>query len=372
MSAGSPDPRLELGQAFALRARQIEGLIRRGDGWRRSPASVGGAAGHKEWSHFCVFADELMVLVNWSLSDRRHGRGARIEEPRLGVLVRTQGGGWDGDVETFDARSLAVAGGSIGIRMGDNELGYDGCYTLDVRLARRPVSIRLAIRPVARPALTTSVPLGAAGSMRWFVMPYGVADGVVRAGDRSFELRGAPAYHDHDWGDFTWGADFAWEWAVALAPARPAQPAWSLIVQRISDRARVRSLSQGALLWRGASHWRTFHGPEVAFEAKGKAPAAGALRIPRVMSLVSPGCAADVPRSFEMRAASGDDALEARFDVEDVAQLAIPNDTADRAPGCNTTVVTEAHARACVEGRVRGERVRFTGPAILELNRAGA
>lgn len=372
MSAVAADPRLDRSRALALRERQIEGLIRRGDGWRRSPASVGGAAGHKEWSHFCVFADELMVLVNWSLGDRQHGAGARIEEPRLAVLVRTRDGGWDGDVEAFDARSLAVSGGSIGVRMGDNVLGYDGCYTLDVRLVRRPVSMRLAIRPAARPALTTSVPLGAARSMRWFVMPYGVTDGVVRIGDRSYELRGAPAYHDHDWGDFAWGADFAWEWAVALAPGRPAQPAWSLIVQRISDRARGRSLSQGALLWRGASHWRTFQGSEVTFAASERVSAAGALRIPRVMSLVSPGRAADVPRCFEMRAGAGDDALEARFDVEDVAQLAIPNDEALRAPGCNTTIVTEAHARARVEGCVRGERVHFTGPAILELNRAGA
>lgn len=364
--------RLGLTNAVALRERQIDELIRRGDGWRRSPAPFGGAAEHKEWTHFCVFAGDVMVLVNWSLSDRAHGGGTGTEEPRLGVLVRTSDGAWDGDFETFDARRVEVGGGDIDVRMGESSLRYDGCYHLDVRLARRPIAIRLGIRPIARPALTASVPLGLGRSMRWFVVPYGVADGFVRVGQRRIELRDAPAYHDHDWGDFQWGADFAWEWAVALAPHESGTPPWSLIVQRISDRGRLCSMSQGALLWRGASHWRTFHGSELTLRTSDAVDVSRALRVPRVMSLVSPGRAADLPRRYEARAHAGDDVLEARFDVEDAAQIAIPDDVATRAPGCNTTVVTEAHAIADVEGRVRGERVRFRGPAILELNRAGA
>jgi hypothetical protein len=233
------------------------------------------------------------------------------------------------------------------------------------------------LRPLARPALTTSVPLGAGAPMRWFVVPRLAADGDVRVGAHRFALHGAPAYHDHDWGDFAWGGDFSWEWAIALEPAgagRDPRP-WSLVFQRISDRGRLRALSQGALLWRGDRHVRTLHDRDVQIASAGRLPAGGALRVPRPMALVAPGCAADLPRRLELRAAAGADAVEAVFELEDLAQVAIPDDALASAPASlrpAVTIVSECHARARVAGRVRGEALRFEAPALVELNRGAA
>jgi hypothetical protein len=181
-------------------------------------------------------------------------------------------------------------------------------------------------------------------------------------------LAGVPAYHDHDWGAFRWGGDFSWEWAVALSSERPRAPRWSVVVQRISDRARLRALSQGVLVWRGASHRRTFHGREVSVDGAGGLSARGALRVPRVMSLAAPGCAADLPRRLEVCAVAGRDALEATFELVDLAQVAIPDEADER----GATVISEAHAHARLAGRVRGEELRFEGPALVELNRGAA
>jgi hypothetical protein len=352
-------------------------LIAQGDPWRRSPASAGGPPGHKEWSHFCVFGDGITLLANLSLMDAAHGAGASIEVPRLTLLARTPDG-WAGDVDAFAPGAAAVAGGEIDLRLGASRLAFrGGAYHLDVRLARRDLAAKLVLRPLARPALTTSVPLSGSAPMRWFVVPRLVADGELRVNGRRHALRGAPAYHDHDWGDFAWGGDFSWEWAVTLAPPSdaPGERPWSLVFQRISDRGRLRALSQGVLLWRGERHVRTFHDRDLAVASGGRLSAAGALRVPRPMALVAPGHAADLPRRLELRAADGADAIEATFELQDLAQVAIPDDALAAGPAAlrpAVTIVSECHAVARVAGRLRGEPLHFEAPAVVELNRGAA
>jgi hypothetical protein len=299
--------------------------------------------------------------------DALQGAGAAIEVPRLTMLARTAEG-WAGDVERCAEEELRVRGGDLELRMGASRLSFrDGAYRVEAFLPRHRLAARLRLVPVARPALTSSVALGT-GAMHWFVVPRLAAEGEVTVRGRRFLLAGAPAYHDHDWGSFRWGGDFSWEWAVALSPEQARAPRWSVVVQRISDRARLRALSQGVLVWRDASHLRTFQGRDVSVHGAGNLPARGALRVPRVMSLVAPGSAADLPRRLEVRAASGRDALEASFELTDLAQVAIPDEAAER----GATVISEAHARAQLAGRVRGEALRFEGPALVELNRGAA
>jgi hypothetical protein len=348
-------------QPRVLDPAALGSLVLQADHWRRSPASVGGPAGHKEWSHFCVFGEDLDLLINLSLMDGFGG----IETPRLTLLMRESGGEWSGDVDTYVASELEIDEGGVDLCMGPNTLRFrNGAYELDVRLARRSIRARLRLELASRPALTTSVPLSDGAGMRWFVVPRLVASGTVAREGRRTQLDRAPAYHDHDWGSFGWGGDFSWEWGIALAEG--AVP-WTLVFQRISDRGRLRTLSQGVLLWRGDRHLRTLHGPELSVRCEGRTSAAGALRVPRIMSLVSPGRAADLPRRIVVEARRGADALHVALELGDLAQIAIPNDVARGA-----TIVSEVRSSATVEGVVRGEPVRFEGPALVELNRADA
>jgi hypothetical protein len=345
----------------AIDPATLGALVLQADHWRRSPASVGGPAGHKEWSHFCIFGRDLDLLINFSLMD---AFGA-IETPRLTVLMREPGGDWTGDVDAYASSALEIDEGGVDLRLGPNRLRFrDGAYELDLALRRQALRARLRLELASRPALTTSVPLADGPGMRWFVVPRLEASGTVvwRGGRR--ELVRAPAYHDHDWGSFRWGGDFSWEWGIGLADG--AVP-WTLVFQRISDRGRLRTLSQGVLLWRGDRHLRTLHGSELSVHSEGRTSTRGALRVPRIMSLVSPGRAADLPARIRVEARRGADALDIEFELGDLAQVAIPNDV-----GRGATIVSEVRSEVRVEGQVRGEPVCFEGPGLVEMNRAAA
>ena len=122
------------------------------------------------------------------------------------------------------------------------------------------------------------------------------------------------------------------------------------------------------MVWQGASHLRTMHGEEISVESAGLLRARRALRIPRIMRLAAPGTAGDLPQRLEVRATRGSDVVEVSFELIDLAQIAVPNDGEAR----GATLISEVRAHACAAGRVRGEALRFSGPALVELNRASA
>jgi hypothetical protein len=324
-------------------------VIAQSDYWRRG-------ADQKEWSHFCVLARDVTLLVNLSLP-----------VARAVLLARTDELGWRGSVETVDPGALDLTGGAIDARFGRTSLAFrSGAYELEAATSDGSVASRLRLAPCTRPALTSSIPLARAATMKWFVVPRLEATGTIVVRGRRFALERAPAYHDHDWGPFAWGGDFSWEWAVVL-PEGSAAP-WSFVFQRISDRARHRSLSQGLLAFRAGSPVKTLHGRDVSVRSEGLLRQRRPLRVPRVMSLVAPAGASDAPRRIEVRAGNGADVVELALELHDLAQIAIPND--GERPG--VTLVCEAHARARVAGRLRGERIDCDAAALVELNRAPA
>lgn len=338
-------------------------LIRQSDYWRRSPASAGGRAGHKEWSHFCVFGPPVDLLVNVSLMDEPRGGVARVETPRLTLLARDSDG-WDGDVRSFRPNSARLVGGGVDIDVAGNRIAFDdGIYELEARLPERDLEVRLRFLPKARSALTSSSRLAPAGGIKWFVLPRLEAEGEIRLRGRRHRLRRALAYHDRDWGRFVWGGDFAWEWAIVL-PSDPRVP-WSVVFQRITDRARLRAVSQSVLLWRASAYARTWQSDEIAVRPAGLLRRRHSLRVPRVMSLVAPGHATGLPKRLDVDATSGRDELRLRFELEDYAQIAIPNDD-----GPGVTLLSEVRAQARVEGTVRGEPIGFDGAAFMEWNHA--
>jgi hypothetical protein len=311
-------------------------------------------------------AEEVDLIVNLSIMDRpslASGTHGRAEEARVAVLARTCDGRWHGDIDACDGRTVDVRAGRVDARMGQSRLSLsDGAYHLDAQVGSRAVGASLILRPTAHPALTRSIPLGPHEPMHWLVVPRLEATGEVRIGRDCHRVHACPAYHDHNWGRFSWGGDFAWEWGIALAGGTTA---WSLVYYRITDRGRHRSISQGVLLWRGERHCRTFRDCDVGIRSLGLLRLARCLRLPRIMSLVLPGAAGDIPARLEVEARSGRDALDIVIALEDGAQIGIPNDATD-----GMTTISECRARVSVSGAVRGEAVRFDAPSMIEFNRA--
>ena len=128
--------------------------------------------------------------------------------------------------------------------------------------------------------------------------------------------------------------------------------------------AVIERISQGVLLWRQDRHCRTFRDSEVRVRGAGLLRVRRSLRVPRIMSLAVPGTAADIPGRLEIEARSGNEALEIAIDLDDCAQVGLPNDNDD-----GMTLISECRGRLTVSGRMFGDVVRFGGPSVVEFNR---
>jgi hypothetical protein len=187
-----------------------------------------------------------------------------------------------------------------------------------------------------------------------------VADGAITIGGHRHAVEGALAYHDHNWGHFGWGRDFAWEWGYGL-PADPANP-WSLVFVRLSDRAHTQAMMQGAFLWKGTREQRVFRDGDLTVTHHDLLRTTRLCKVPAIMSLVHPQLATDVPRELAFHGTADGDAIEARFRGEEVAQVIVPNDR-----DFGVTVINEVSGHLTVRARVRGETVAIDGRAVFEF-----
>jgi hypothetical protein len=353
-------------EAFAPASQAVRSILERSDYWRRSPATAGGSAGHKEWSYFCVFGESVTLIANFSIMDHPSLTGrdsGRIEDARVAVLAREVSGRWHGGIDQYAPESVSVPAGKIAATFGQSSLAFDeGVYRLRLRTGT-DLEADLSLKPQARPAVTRSVPLGMMEPMRWLVVPRLTASGDVRLCGRHHHISGCPAYHDHNWGRFAWGGDFAWEWGIALTSA--SSTPWSLIYYRITDRGRHQAISQGLLLWRHAYHSRTFQDREIQVRSLGLLRPTRPLRVPGIAALAIPGTAADIPQAVTVQANSENEEFEVTFELDNCAQIAVPNDSDG-----GFTAIWEVHGRARATGTIRGEKIEFNSPAVVEFNRA--
>jgi hypothetical protein len=346
---------------------ELKRVLEKSDYWRRSAATTGGPAAHREWNYFCVFADEGTLIVNLSLMDRISlpmNSLDKREQARVAVLVRNSAGRWLGAVDQYAPDTVSIRAGRIDSWFGPNSLELiDGSYRLRICMTEAGVEADLVLKPVAQPALTRSVPLGKTEPMRWLVVPRLQATGKVRFGEQLHYIRHSPAYHDHNWGRFSWGGDFGWEWGISLNAGGKVD--WSVIYYRITDRGRHHVLSQGLLLWRNHAHSRTFQDSELDVRSFGLLRSKRLLHLPGITALAIPGTAADIPRRIEIRARSGGDTLEVALDLNDRAQIGVPNDH-----DSGFTCISETHGRSRIQGMIRGETIAFESLAVVEFNRA--
>jgi len=343
--------------------RRIAALIAGTDFARRSPARVGGPAGHKEWEHFVVLAPDVDLLVNFSCcDDERPGAPAGAELPRLVLMARADH--WDGDVDTFPADATRIVGGRIDFTLGPNRLLFrDGAFEITAELRDRPMRVQLRLTPLTTPAFVPSVPMLDGPPLHWAVVPRLRVEGSLWMDGREHVLDGAPAYHDHNWGRFLWGHDVAWDWSFVLPT--DADCPWCLTFVRLTDRGRTRTLARKLLLWEGEELRHVFREDEVEIDLlDGFLRPAQVFKIPRPMALVAPELATDVARGIRARAAAGGDRIECNFLANDVAQVLIPSES-----DLGVTIFNEVLGRTQVHGVIDGRPIEFAGRSVVEAIR---
>lgn len=332
-------------------------LIASTDPLRGPPAGAG--APYKEWLHFCVVTKGLRLLVNFSVAADL--RPAAAPGARLGRLVLLAAEDrWQGGVDTFADDAIRAWPGAIDLALGESRVHFaGGAFRVAARLARGDLAARLELRPSAVPLVGLDADLGG-GTLSWVVVPALRARGVVVVSGRRHELADAPAYHDHNWGAWRWGQDFAWQWGFAL-PSAPSGPQYSVVLSRLTDRARTRDLDVKLCLWEGDHLVRVFHGRDLTLTPEGSVQDRPVASFPPVMALLVPGAASDAPRRLFARAARGEDELRCRFDTGAATRILIPNEA-----DAGVTAIHELATSARIEGRVRGREINMDAEGILE------
>jgi hypothetical protein len=313
---------------------------------------------HKEWHHFCVLGSDVDVIANFSLSrDVRYG----CQVGRVILLVREAHNGWDGDVDSVPARDVLATAGDTAMQVGSNSLrfGPDG-YTISISLQERPLTARLTLAPRSLPLLARTNAVIGDGRVSWLMVPRLSATGTVVVDRRVYRLDQAPAYHDHNWGHWRCGQDFAWQWGFGL-PDGHDYP-WTVVFQRMTDRTRNTTTELIMALWYGGDLYRLFHQKEIDVRMTGPADAEPALKLPRVLSLVAPGQTSDVPDRLVVTARSGRDCAQMTFETRDLAQVLVPNET-----DLGMTIINEVRGRVHLDGHVKGNSIASEGEGIYEF-----
>jgi hypothetical protein len=128
-------------------------------------------------------------------------------------------------------RGSSAARHTVDVRLGPDalrqlapgvwHLHIDGKSGLVLYGAPANVHADLIVRATAPGFVTDAMALGGGQSIGWTVgAARATATGDVTIGDRTLHLRGAPAYQDHNWGQFSLsgGSLAGWAWSEAFLP----------------------------------------------------------------------------------------------------------------------------------------------------------
>jgi len=301
---------------------------------------------HREWLHFVIHDSAIDLVLNFSVL----GSPDKGTSGNVLLLARTRDGVWEGDVERFTGEDIHGGRGSLRLDVGWSSVRFGDAFAVHAECKRQDIVADLTIEPLALPYLVHN-----SGNVQWLVAPRWRASGEARIRDKRYRIEHAPAYHDHNWGDFE-GGDVAWRWACTLAPN-----GYNVVFVQLLDRARARALSQGLLVWSDAHRERTFRGKEVSCVAEGLLRKTKPLSVPRSLSLLASSSATDVPERLCITAREGDDHLEGHIACHDMARVLVPRDM-----DLGVTVIHEIKGRFVLEGTLGGTDVHIEAPAFAE------
>jgi hypothetical protein len=313
----------------------------------------------KEWHHFVVHGQNVRLLINFSLNNEPAGPGQLRLAPRVIVIAHDER--WTGAVSRFDESQLDIAADLGGLAIGGNQMivGPDG-YQVVIDLPEQDIRGEIVFTSVSRPFVVNNQPVGS-GRMCWLFVPRLRADGWLRIGGREHRMESELAYHDHNWGRFSWGDDFGWTWGTIL-PHGPQDP-WSLVFLQMTDRRRLRCLSQALYVWHHDEPAAIFRHAAVKSRSSGVLGRAADCTLPPPMRLILEGEVPDVPERVEVTATRAGDTVHAEFRPHSYARIAQPSETSLR----RSTVLCETNGSAKVSGNINGKTIDFVGAGVFEF-----
>ncbi|MGB9226450.1 hypothetical protein [Mycobacterium sp.] len=315
--------------------------------------------GFKEWHHFVVHGRGFRLLINFSLTNEVCGAGHLRLAPRIIVIAHDQN--WTGAIERFDGSALDASADLGELTIGGNRMTVlPGGYRVAIDLPDNDIWSELHFTSASRPFVVNNQPVGE-GRMCWLFVPRLRAEGRLRIGDREYRIADDLAYHDHNWGRFWWGDDFGWTWGTIL-PTEQDNP-WSMVFLQMTDRSRLRCLSQALYVWHQDEPAAIFRHAAVQARSDGPLSRAADCTLPPPMRLLLDGEVPGVPERIDITATRAGDTVHAEFRSQSYARLAQPSEVClDR-----STVLCETSGTARASGTINGEDIDLVGTGVFEF-----
>lgn len=311
--------------------------------------------GFKEWQHFVVHHDELRLIVNFNVAEAAWPERERGKTSLHRTIVLLHGRSTAERIERAEA--VDVRSGAPSARIGGGQLRLErDAYRLDYVSDDGRLEVALRLEPQVAPLFFPDRSLSPGRRWSWLAVPHLRAEGSVTYGEERVVVRGAPSYHDHNWGCFWWGEDFCWDW-ISVVPDDPAEAA--ALVFRVLDGRRRIVRQQAVLLHDRFGTRRLFLGEQIRI-------AAGAERLPvraapAPLGLLLP-CVPEGPARVVVEAQDAGDALRIELDHELGTRLLIPSEVSER----GVVHLSEMLGHAVVRCRARGRTTEWKGKSVTE------
>jgi hypothetical protein len=315
--------------------------------------------GFKEWHHFVIHGAGRRLLINFNLTGEPSRDGHVRLAPRVILIDHEKQ--WTGAVERFDESELDISADLGTLTIGGNRMVVhpDG-YHVFIDLPAQHIQAELQFSSVSRPFVVNNQPLGA-GRMSWLFVPKLRAEGWLRINGREHRIANEIAYHDHNWGRFWWGDDFGWTWGTIL-PQHTSNP-WSMVFLRMTDRRRLRCLSQALYVWHGDEPAAIFRHSAVRTRSHGLLGRPADCTLPAPMRLLLDGEVSDVPHVVEIDARRAGDEVHTEFRSHSYARLAQPSEVRLN----RSTVLCETSGTATASGTINDQKIDLVGTGVFEF-----
>lgn len=293
---------------------------------------------YKEWQHFNVFDEKnrLFLMLNFSLSGNifsRRGVAATacIAGNVKGKLVYT--------VEPQGTEELQVSHLQPGMKFGENTIAFsdtDDSYHVSTKLKTIGVSADLVFEVFSEPISAFARPFGS-GSIGWMAIPRMSVSGTVEIGKKTYSIKNAVGYHDHDWGYFNWGEPVGWEWGIF---SENRKDGITIVVDQRTSGIRGAVHSKVVYVYKGRNIIGIFSADEVDFILEGtyagpKEVTPGLMRIlfpyqstlvPKEISIIAKQTLASSLASLSRRSAvSRSKKITLAFSPNRLIQIIVPN-----------------------------------------------
>lgn len=320
---------------------------------------------YKEWHYFNILDEEqdLSFITTFMLQ-------GDISNPFMSAAVNlmsyqtTPGSSYNPQImDVYPIFAAQWSADSPDVTMGGNSVKLDdeGYHVYEQSQDAKTV-FNAVFKPEADPASVFNVPLGDVGPgrvMNWMVASSKMTvNGTLTINkgtpsEKTYVLKNARGYHDHNWGHWLWRDDMGWDWAQATERTNPQTNDtgnYAVSLGNITNNSHTVTRSTVLDVWKNKGIISSFKDSEIQVSRSGMAALPGLPGNP-------------YPTVTTITASSGNDNLKIKITTEQATPIFLPL----LPEGINGyRIVWEITGKYEVEGNLNGKDVSFTTDGYLE------